>query len=748
MAQVQIKGKVKGKDNQYLQGASVVLLDKNQVALKTGTTVQSNGEYAVTANTDTADYVQVTYTGYKPEIRKIPANTTQVDLGEFVLESTGTLETVAVVAKVKAPIKTSVVQSPQNIPISISPIEKATVPFRPYAPVALPAPSPAGLENFTLKTAKKLGDLENRIDDIFSKYVEAPLKALNEVDICNIINYYLSQVKVDLIKNPDIKQKLDQVRSSAYNLNEAISKYTTFTTIANTPRTENTTVQAGSNTNQQAEKQKLVNLLDNLRELGLGIFTEIPTELLSVVPGLGKARSTVEDITAIFTGYKSVSDIPNADVQKIVNKVHDLQAILGAIASINSAQSIVNLLGVQSQIRKLQQIIDPARLLPAVKKILQVVRNINQAVLQIFKILSFAKVVVKILTVLIRVFKIIVQLFKTLPLPNMFSVHGITATLEEAKETVKASNNRTLNFLEQISRLLALVYEFAAFILEKVQIVTRELQILVVNMEACAEIKNLPILQDVYTNINTLVSSQIRLVEFTDNYARTVQDSQSSLKIPGYTFTVIEEELVDEGRRFKRRRAVAYNDNGLLVAEGDLTFATNNAILIQELKLRLQQQGVLQNSDNVLTLDEQSLLDSTSSILGIDEIPIETTSTTSDMVEVQAEINDFISGLKNGVKLKRKAKQKVDDRVVKFKQDVKDQGVNATTSGVTNVLPQLGNEAPSPSKNLLTSSQRKVLKAAITAAKFSFNPAIRVAAEKAKKKLEEDDKARAQLAGG
>lgn len=751
MAQVKISGVVKGKGNTYLEGASIILLDKNRLPLKVGTLVQSTGAFNITADTITSEYVQITFTGYKPETLKIPTANSEVSLGELTLETTGNLEVVEVSAKVTRKPKPAKIQGPQTLTVNTSPANTQIIPLRPYAPLQLAAPSPPspqGLEAFTLKTARKLGELENKVDAIFTKYIEDPLKALNEVDICNVVNYYLSKAKVDLIKNPEIKQKLDQVRNSAFLLNEAISKYTTYSTISNTPRTENTNVTSDANANRQGEKQKLVNLLDNLRELGLEVFTEFPTELLSVVPGLGKARSTVEDITAIFTGYKSVGDIPNADIQKIVNKVYDLQAILGAIASINSAQSVVNLLGIQSQIRKLQQFIDPARLLPAVKKILQTVRNINQVILQIFKILSFAKIVVKILTSLIRVFKIVVRLFQTLPLPNMFSVHGITATLESSKEFVDKNNDKVLKFLQQISRLLGLVYEFAAFMLEKVQIVTRELQILVVNMEACAEIKNLPILQEVYTGISTLADSQIRLVEFVDTYSNNVTDSQSSLKVGGYTLTVIEEELVDEGKRFKRRRAVAYNERGLLVAEGDLTFATNNAILIQELKLRLQQQGVLQNSDNVLTVDEQYLLDSTSSILGIEDIPIESP-TITDVKEMQVEINDFILGLKNGEKLKKKAKQKVDDRVAQFKQDVKKEGTSSNlVTSVPSSLPSLGNDAPSPVQKLLTEKERKVLQGTIVASRFGFNPAIRLAAEKAKKRLEEDDKARAQLAGG
>lgn len=749
MAQIEISGTVKSNTGEFLTGASVVVLDKNQAQTKKGTVVESTGVFKSTVDNQIAGFVQITYAGYLPTTLPVPNNGSGINFGEIVLEPKGTLQEAVVTAKKATTVKGVTVKGVTQPAVGLGQISANVVPTTVTLATKVAPPSPVGLESFVLTTARKLGDLENKIDSIFTKYVEDPLIALNEVDICNIVNYYLSKVKVSSIKDPSIKAKIDQVKLSAYNLNQAIVDYTSFTTVANTPRNSTTTVKAGSNTNKEAEKQKLLNLLNNLKELGLGALSEIPPEVLSVVPVLGKARSTVEDITSIFSGYQSIDSIPNSSFQKLINKVYDLQAILGAIASIGSAQGLVNLLGLQDQIAKLQKYLDPARILPTVKKILQIIRNINQIGLQVLKILSFAKIIVKIITVLIKVFRLIVQLFKTLPLPNLFTVHGVTATLEEAKEFVKANTTKAQKFLEQVNRLLALVYEFTTYLLDKVQRVTTQLEILIVNIEACASIAETPFLVEARTGIGSLRGTYDRLVEFATRYNNTISDSQNKLKIPGFTLTVIEEELVDEGRMFKRRRAVAYNDNGLLVAEGDLTFATNNAILLQELKLKLQQEGIIKNSDTVLSYNDQLLLDETSSILGIDaeEVAVDSP-TASDMVEMQADLDSFITGLKDGAKLKKKAKKKVSERITQFKQDVKKEGGGNVGSSISNSLPQLGNEPPSPAKNLLSENERKTLKSIITAATFNPSFALRQAADKARKKLEDDDKARAELIGG
>ena len=295
---------------------------------------------------------------------------------------------------------------------------------------------------------------------------------------------------------------------------------------------------------------------------------------------------------------------------------------LNAIGSIDSLQGAVNLLNLQKQIEKLQQILDPAKLIPTLKKILQVARSINQAGLQVLKVISFAKTIVKLLQTVIRVIRIIIKLFNKLPLPNMFTVHGVTATLESAKNAVDKKATGLTKILNQIARLLNIVYEFVTFLLEKIQIIIRELQKLLLQLEGCQQLKNNPIVEEIKVTLTALQKTQAQLQEFADNYSRVTAGDIKTLKIPGYTLSILEEQVVDEGVRFTRRRAVAYSDNGILVAQGDLTFSTNYRVILEELRLKLINQGLI-TQDTALGIDDQILFSNLGDILQLDTTDLE-----------------------------------------------------------------------------------------------------------------------------
>lgn len=741
--------------NGTVAGASITVTDPNNNPVGIGKVADANGQFVIEFDHKKypqAEFLLISSVGYKPEQRLIR---TIKDPFEVVLQpASQILPEVSVVAK-----------SPKNLAANTSNISKISTlsPVRPNIQVPLgppraldlpkPLPSPAkGLEKFVLLSANKLGDFEEKIDSIFEKYFEKPLKALNEVDLCNIINYSLSKIQFDFKKNPDLKFQLDKIKATAANINEAISNFTTYSTANNLPRTaESIRGTADSNQGNAQEREKLNKLLEEIKALGINELRDVPTGLVSVVPGLGKIRSTVEDISSLFTRYGNINTIPNEDFQKVVRKVYDLQGILGAVATLGSAQGLVNLLGIQKQIQKLQQFINPARLIPSIKKILQIAKNINQVGLKILKIISFAKSVTKILTILIKVFRVIVTLFHTLPLPNMFSIHGITSTLETVKAKIQDQSSKVLKFLGQINRLLAIVYEFIQYLLGKVDIVIRELQILLVNLMACEQTKDLALVQDVKTTITATDKTRQDLKTFSDNYDKTQTNRRNTLKIPGYSIVVQEEEVVDEGKKLKRRRAIAYNDRGILILQGDLTFATDNAVLIEELRLRLLKEGfVAQTASDTSTspFDEFSD-DANQEFLDVDQnLNEEEVTAAADALEVQNDLDDFISGLKNGRALKKKARRKVTERIAQTKAQVKQEGGTATSLNTVGSIGKSAQNAAGPQPKTLSESDKKKLKAVVIAAKFTKSPIAILAAEKARKRLQEDEDARAEIAVG
>lgn len=708
-------------DGKPASGASITLLDVNNKQTGRGTAAGSAGDFFIYYNPkDTiAIFLSVTYVGckeYKVAITKELLDSLPLKVSlERNLAELGDLETVTIKVKRVKPAETA-----------------------------------KGVEKFVLLSAKQLANIENKIDDIFEKVIEKPLKVINEVDVCNIINYFLSKATTDLILGKDsrLKFEFDKIRNVANRANEKISAFTTFSSITNSPRTFPGSTTATPNTSRSLEKQKIVKLIREIdQEVGLtDLFRDVPPQLLSFIPVLKKSQQTVIDLTAYFSKYKSIEDIPNDDIQKIVGKIQDLQGILGAVASINSAQGLVNLLNLQKQIDKVQKVINPARIIPEIKAILKVANSINQIGLKILKIISFARFIVKLLLTIIKVCNFIIKLFHFLFLPGAFTWHGLTSILESTKEAIKEQKSKLIGFLEQIRRLLDLINNHVVFLLEKVQILIRELQILLLNLQACEQTRDLPIVDETKTVLQDLQDTGRKLQDFADRYNN---QRANGIKIPGYTIDVIEEELVDEGKTLKRRRAVAYNDRGVLVLQGDLTFATDKAILIEELRLKLVQQGYVQTDNSVLGIEDQILLNGVSDILNIDieDVSYNPDTLAGDNAEVAADIDNFISNLPGGRKLKKKVREKIQKQVSETKDRIKKEGINATSSASSTIgVIQSSTPQDSSTQNLLSDKERNRLNTLIKVfGNIKNNPGLQKLVTEAKLKLEEDAKARARL---
>ena len=133
-----------------------------------------------------------------------------------------------------------------------------------------------------------------------------------------------------------------------------------------------------------------------------------------------------------------------------------------------------------------------------------------------------------------------------------------------------------------------------------------------------------------------------------------------------YDIRVVDEELTDRSIQNKRRRGIALTQTGQIVAQSDLTFATNTAVIIAEVKQKLVSLGLVQpnlvsgttnnavaDATNLATISESlDYLDNNDVIQ--DDLNI--TTTPSDLPDNLDEtkglgLNAFINNLKGGKKL-------------------------------------------------------------------------------------------------
>jgi hypothetical protein len=138
-----------------------------------------------------------------------------------------------------------------------------------------------------------------------------------------------------------------------------------------------------------------------------------------------------------------------------------------------------------------------------------------------------------------------------------------------------------------------------------------------------------------------------------------------------YDIRVVDEELTDRSIENKRRRGIALDQNGQIVAQSDLTFATNTAVIIAEVKQKLVSLGLVQpnlvsGTSNNLVSDSTNLAIISESLDYLDnndviQDDLNITPTPTDLPENLDEskglgLNAFINNLKGGRKLRRRVR--------------------------------------------------------------------------------------------
>lgn len=512
-----------------------------------------------------------------------------------------------------------------------------------------------GLEAIVTNIANRLGDIEVAIDEIYygnptkkNRGLKLPgmtgkvngvlpiAQEIAKVDLCNILIYLLSNADLTKIPGKDSKigKKVEELKEKAKKLNIDID--------------------SGQLTNKVISPSKLSKIKESLDIITLGIDNEV----VAVVPQLANAKNYIDDVRGSISPYTNLNTVPSADVQRIMGKIRGVQSTMQSITSISNVQDLTDFvsraanININNQLRELQKIINPSQILPAFRAIAALLKSINQIAL---KLLNFIRILQSIVTqaqALIRVLEIIIKILKLIPLPNMFTVVALTQKFSDILRKVSEFLENMKKRLAQISKLIEQIYTTAIDITAKIGELNIIVQNIISNLEICAPTKDSPITKELKDTKELLTGTVDKLKSFTTTYASALNDRNKQI-FNGYTLEILEEELVDEGIKYKRRKAIALDSRGVLVAETQLTFATDTLLLFEELKLLLRDRGLALGSSEAvpgLELSDKALFES---IGLIDEAAL--TQTTS---QANAEVSSFITGIKKGGrKFKRRIRQ-------------------------------------------------------------------------------------------
>lgn len=552
-------------------------------------------------------------------------------------------------------------------------------------------PKGKGIEGIITSISKQLANIDTKVDDIYygNKAKNTGIKLpgstskvngilpiaqeIAKIDLCNILTFLLSNVK--LPKDSVVGKKLKRLEEKTKALGDKLAK---------------TKVGSAAIKNTQ-----------NLKDISLAIADTtnlIDDDVISVVPQLANAKNYLDDIKGTITSYANLNTVPNADVQRILSKLKGVESTVSSIKSISSTQDALNIvqsatnLNITGQIQQLQKLLNPAQLLPTLRKISTTLKGINQIALKILNFIRILQVITKVSAALLTVLNIIQKILSLIPIPNIVTVVAITQKFSDALQSIKKVIEVGLKRVAQIGKLVELIYNFAISLIAKIGDLIGILDTIIYNLQTCEVTTDDPAVEDLLNAKASLQDTTGRLNAFTATYAAAVRAGNGSVRVyNGLTLRIVEEVVVDNGVINKRRKAVALDTRGVLIAETDLTFATDTDTLYQELELLLRNKGVAVDTSSSIGTANTDPLD----IDFTDAFPSDEDAYTSvgldsedelvaTSAEASAEVSNFINGIKKGgKKFKRIIKQILGKFATDSAQSLKDSAKAGTFKGTS-----------------------------------------------------------------
>lgn len=524
----------------------------------------------------------------------------------------------------------------------------------------------------------------NKFKKAIDKGLVNILNDVSEVDLCQILNYALEQIPgskpfdpEDIPTNPVALAKY-KVQKAAYDTQLFIDGfYSEYTDSEDLP----------------SKAKKVYNVIKQIQDA----FKEISDpeaqsalrdpRLTSTFPQLNAVNTFFEKAFNDFNRYTDFRQIPSSDIQKIVDKISKIRQYCILIQGLSTPANAIAFVdtvfpnaNIQEEIQKIQNIIDPARLMPLLKNITESLKKV-QSVCNVFAtFITFGQSIIKIMTLIIKVFKIILKFLKKLPIPNAFTVLGITNTVSGFCEDLTRKLNAILDRLNQINVLLSLCVGFLSEVIMVIYDIIAKINRMLASLEYCANVDP-TIIKDLQDSRDNLQNTANYFKKFIDNYNQKKNTSEASFG--DYTIQIITEEVVDDTISLRRRYGVALAINGTIVAQSDPTFASDNQIIINEVKAQLASKGFVKSYVGGFSPSELGTISESLSFVMDDDInlgDIENIDFDNELDPGENEdenlglgLNAFVNKLQGGKKLRRRMRKAMIKNAQELQKDLKSQ---------------------------------------------------------------------------
>lgn len=542
------------------------------------------------------------------------------------------------------------------------------------------------------------------------------LDALNQVDLCNVIAYATDNISFKRTPKADRAEQPNATQASLYALQDkaevvqaAIDKYTAYPNVfigsylgtgpnavpqnqavteSNAPTGGGTGVTA-YNTYYLMQTIKDVFTVNN--ESTSSLFTAQDKTLITTVPGLGSNLNVIDDFLGTVNKYSDYRQITTPELQALQNKITVIRSVCVTIQNLNFKNSLAlagNFLGtdIRAQLQQLSKFVDPTKIIPTLKQINSAIQTFIRIGRQVQGVLNLGQFLIKLALLFYKIFKFIIAFFHALPLPSVMTTAGVQLTLSSAKQKASDESAGVMRLLKGLNALLAVTVTFIRYVLTNANELQARLQTLLLNLESCEAIQNSDVLLQLQQTNKDLISFKEQLESYVIKFDSKTDPSTAMFGT--YDIRVVEEKTTDPGVINKRRRGIALNQRGEIVVQSDLTFATNTAVIIAEVKqLLISQKLVLPSLGTIDSANLDTISDSVNYLDNNDVIQDDLVAplTPQDLPNNLDEsaglgLNAFVNNLNGGRKLRQRARAALASSAANVKAQVEREKTAASQS--------------------------------------------------------------------
>jgi hypothetical protein len=459
---------------------------------------------------------------------------------------------------------------------------------------------PEGLSRILNDVApRRINKVSQQILKILFK-INTVLSEINSIDFCNPLGYILTRA---LPPGGILEGKLLKYGKDALDfVNNLGDKLNPLRLESETILSDDTPEKIAAK--DTAYKTRIQSYQASIEEIRLSLEDIIPPDdLIAIIPGGEGLAKTIQSINLALVATSDAID-PTTD---IINKITILKSFARKLTPFLSPINIATLAlgGQEAEInKKLAGIIQPERFRESVGYLVNQVKAIDKAIVQIQATVKLINTILKIINVLIKIYKFIIKILKFNPTPT--AIGGPTPVVSVPIGVMNTQSDRiskTNQITDDLQKIIIQITTFlSGTILLNMRRIRREilklltgLNILYKNLQECGYTNNDDaLLNIVLGSINSLKNNLITLEELFPTLGNRA--TLPSL-YNGYTIDIIKEEVADEGITLLRRRVVVADQRGIIQYEGTPTYAPDDQVLLKEGQYYINKQNQVSTSD-------------------------------------------------------------------------------------------------------------------------------------------------------